>query len=99
MSDETDPDAGRPLRYERAPEARLKAVGETEALYIGARRALHVLNPTARLLFHCLDRPSTVRELAVLMERLTDASRSRLERDLNEVLPELEQIGVVQRAE
>lgn len=90
---------GSELRYERSPDARLKTVGETEAVYIGGSRALHVLNPTARLLYHCLDRPSTVRELVVLMERLTDASKTRLERDLSEVLPELERIGVVQRAE
>ncbi len=86
-------------RYERAPDARLKRVGEAEAVYIGASRALHVLNPTARLLFHCLDRPSTVEELALVMEQLTDASRPLLERDLAEVLPELERLGVVQRAE
>ena len=87
------------LRYERAPDAKLKAVGETEAVYLGKSRALHVLNPTARLLFHCLDRPSTVEELALLMEQLTDASREVLERDLGEVLPELERLGVVRRAE
>lgn len=86
-------------RYVRSPQAKLKTVGETEALYVGESRALHVLNPTARLLFHCLDRPSTVSELVLLMERLTDASRNRLERDLDEVLPELERLGVVQRAE
>lgn len=82
----------------RSPEARLKTVGETEAIYVGPRRALHVLNPTARLLFHCLDRPSTVGELVALMTRLTDAPGERLERDLEEVLPELERIGIVQRA-
>ena len=86
-------------RYERAPDATLKKVGESEAVYIGESRALHVLNPTARLLFHCLDRPSTVEELALLMERLTDATRSVLERDLGEVLPELERLGVVRRVE
>ncbi len=89
---------GPPLRYRRSPEAKLKSVGDTEALYIGAERALHVLNPTARLLFHCLDRPSTVGELVALMVRLTDASSERLERDLREVLPELERIGIVERA-
>ncbi len=86
-------------RWIRSPLAKLKTVGETEALYIGDSHALHVLNPTARLLVHCLDRPSTVSELVLLMEQLTDASRSRLEQDLNEVLPELERIGIVQRAE
>ena len=91
-------DSALPQRYVRSPEAKLKTVGETEALYVNERRALHVLNPTARLLFHCLDRPSTIHELALLMERFTDVSTERLERDLREVLPELEQIGVVRRA-
>lgn len=85
-------------RWERSPQARLKSVGETEALYLGERRALHVLNPTARVLLHCLDRPSTIAELVDLMERLTDAPRERLEADLNEVLPELERLGAVRLA-
>lgn len=89
----------RPRRYERAPEAALKPVGETEALYLREQRSLHVLNPTARLLFHCLDRPSTARELALVMEQLTDASCETLERDLLEVLPELVRLGAVRYAE
>lgn len=89
----------RPRRYVRAPEAALKPVGETEALYLREQRSLHVLNPTARLLFHCLDRPSTANELAQVMEALTDASRETLERDLLEVLPELVQLGAIQYAE
>ena len=88
-----------PRRYERAPGATIKTVGESEAVYVGESRALHVLNPTARLLLHCLDRPSTVEELVLLMEQLTDASKAVLERDLDEVLPELERLGVVRRAE
>lgn len=90
--------ADRPVRYERSPGVKLKTVGDGEALYIGERRALHVLNPTARVLFHCLDTPSTIAELALLMERLTDASRERLEADLGEVLPELERLGAVRPA-
>lgn len=85
-------------RWERSPEASLKSVGESEALYLRDRRALHVLNPTARVLLHCLDRPSTIAELVVLMERLTDAPRERLEADLNEVLPELARLGAVRLA-
>ncbi len=87
-----------PRRWERSPEARLKAVGETEALYLGDRRALHVLNPTARVLLHCLDRPSTVAELVELMAHLTDGTRERLQVDLDEVLPELERMGAVRLA-
>ena len=86
-------------RYVRSPEPKLKTVGETEALYLSGQRALHVLNPTARLLFHCLDQPTTVGELALLMGRFTDATPEVLEQDLREVLPELERMGAVQRAE
>lgn len=98
-SDQGRGDRDRARRYERAPEAALKQVGGTEALYVRERRSLHVLNPTARLLFHCLDRPSTAGELALVMEQLTDASRETLERDLLEVLPELVELGAVQYAE
>jgi hypothetical protein len=89
----------RPRRYERALGAALKRVGETEALYLRENRSLHVLNSTARLLFHCLDRPSTAHELALVMERLTDAPSDVVERDLDEVLPELVRLGAVRYAE
>ena len=84
-------------RWELSTSARLKAVGDTEALYVGEQRALHVLNPTARILLHCLDRPSTLAELVAMMARLTDATEARLEGDLGEILPELERLGAVRR--
>ncbi len=97
MTSQVADQADRSTRYERTPAAQLKQVGGTEALYIGERRALHVLNDTARVLMHCLDRPSTIAELALLMAQLTDAPKERLESDLGEVLPELEQMGAVRQ--
>ena len=56
-----------------------------------------MLNPTARILLNCLDRPSTLAELVAMMSRLTEAPEATLEGDLGEVLPELERLGAVRR--
>lgn len=86
-------------RYAISTGASIKEVGEVLAVYRRDRRALHVLNPTATLLFHCLDEPATIPELAQLMGRFVEAPVDTLERDLAAVIPELVRLELVRRVE
>lgn len=84
-----------PARYVRAEDAILKQVGETQAVYVRSRRALHVLNPSARLLYDCLEEPRSLRELAELLSQTTRAELATVRRDLEETLPDFVRRGVV----
>lgn len=92
-----DGPAAKEGRYVRSSDARLKEVGDVLALYVKDRRALHVLNPTATLLFHCLETPSTLDELTAVVSRLTDASAETVESDLRQVIPELLELGLIRQ--
>ncbi|MDX1503694.1 MAG: PqqD family protein [Thermoanaerobaculia bacterium] len=85
------------VRYVRAPAARLKEVGGTSAVYLRDDRALHVLNPSARLVFDCLERPTSLAALALRLSELTGVERGVVERDLLEVLPDFVRRGLVER--
>ena len=87
----------RPRRYVRSPEAKLKQVGGSSAVYLKSERALHLLNPSARLVFDCLERPMSVAALASRLSELTGGELAVVERDLREALPELERRGIVER--
>lgn len=74
-------------------------MGDAIALYVRDQRALHVLNPTATLLFECLERPASLAALVERMRVLTDAPPATLERDLQETLDEMVRKRLVEARE
>ncbi len=98
MSREHRIEITRVARFVRAPGVKLKTVGGATAAYLGSAPAIHVLNPTAELLFRCLETPLTRPEIVTLLAELTDGSPETIERDLSALLPELMRLGLVERA-
>ena len=85
------------MRYVRSSAATLKRVGSGVAVYVGGRQAIHVLNPTAHLLLEYLAEPAPLDELVTALETATTGDRATVRGDLEAVLEELREHGVVER--
>lgn len=65
------------------------------ALYVGARRSIHVLNPTARFLWESLAEPLTFDELLYVLTEAFDGDPHTLRTDLQQALDEFLQLGIL----
>ncbi len=86
-------------RFVRAPGVKLKRVGRATAAYIGDPPAIHVLNPAAELIYRSLETPLSRDELVGLLGELTEASPEAIDRDLQEFLPQLLKLRLVEPVE
>ncbi len=81
-------------RFVRNPAARIKRVGEKAAVYLPETGAVHVLNPTAELLFESLAEPASLDELVAVFEDLTDGDVTTIRDDLSQSLVDFEKLGI-----
>ena len=81
-------------RLIRDPEVRPKRIGDGVALFIPATEAVHRLNPTAQLLFECLQEPLAEEELVNLFIELTDGQREEIAADLKRMLATFCELGI-----
>ena len=84
-------------RYVRSENVKLKQVGGSAAAYVGEQKALHVLNPVARLLLEYLSEPADLDELRLMLEMATDGSPETISEDLPAALRQLEELRIVRR--
>ena len=85
------------MRFVRSAAATLKKVGSSSAVYVADRQAIHVLNPTAHLLFEYLAEPASVEELALALESATQGDPETIRDDLEAVLDEFADHGIIER--
>ena len=69
-------------RFRRRPEVKIKPVGQSVAAFVSEQKALHVLNPTARLLLEYLEEPATREELVLMLTETTDGDEASIRADL-----------------
>ena len=87
------------MRFVRSPDATLKTVGSGVAVYVAGRPAIHVLNPTAHLLFDYLAEPASLDELARALEIATGGDGPTIRGDLEAALDELVEQGIIERCD
>ena len=86
----------RDVRYVRSSDATLKTVGSGVAVYVTGRQAIHVLNPTAHLLFDYLAEPASLDELVLALETLTGGKTKSLRGDLEAALDQFLAHGIIE---
>ena len=67
------------------------------AVYVPEEKAIHVLNPTARVLFDLLEVPATEAELCRALVEATDGDPMLIARDVSEALAEFTDKGIVEQ--
>ncbi|MFQ5526186.1 MAG: PqqD family protein [Thermoanaerobaculia bacterium] len=72
--------------YRRSAGVQIKPVGRSVAAFVREQKALHVLNPTARLILEYLDEPASREELILMLAEATDGREEDIRSDLDEVL-------------
>lgn len=70
-------------RFRRRPEVKIKPVGQSVAAFVSEQKALHVLNPTARLILEYLEEPATREELVLMLTEATDGGEESIRADLD----------------
>ena len=85
------------MRYRRDPAIRVKTVGGGFAVYVPTTGSVHVLNPTARLLFDSLEEARSLDDLVDAFLAGTDGDRTTVERDLEQSLREFMDAGILQQ--
>lgn len=83
------------MPYVRADDVKEKPVGGELALYVGANRSIHVLNPTARFIWESLREPLTFDELVFVLGEAFDAAPDVLRDDLREALDQFVSLHIV----
>ena len=84
------------MRYVRSSAATLKTVGSGVAVYVAGRQSIHVLNPTAHLIFDYLAEPATLEELVAALEMATRDHGGRVRGDLEAVLDDFLEHGIIE---
>ena len=84
--------------FVRASGVTEKPVGADLALYVGERRAIHVLNSTARFIWESVKEPVTFDELLFLLREAFDVPDEVLRRDLETTLKQFVELGLVEDA-
>jgi hypothetical protein len=83
--------------FVRSPGVKEKPVGGDLALYVGERRAIHVLNSTARFIWESLLDPVTFDELLFMLgEAFVDIPDDVLRGDLDRTLKQFGDLGLIQ---
>jgi len=83
------------MPFVRADDVKEKTVGGELALYVGAHRSIHVLNPTARFIWESLREPLTFEELLFVLGEAFDADPDVLREDLRETLDQFQALDIV----
>ena len=76
----------KPAFYVQSGKAKLKNVGGDKALYVGEQKAIHVLNPTAYLMYEAIREPITFEELVLVIREVTRGDEKAIRHDLKETL-------------
>ena len=71
-------------------------VGASTAVYVSASKAIHVLNPTAQLLFELLEEPTTESELCEALIMATDGDRETIVGDVAEAVADFVAKGIIE---
>ena len=85
-------------QFVRRSEVRIKPVGRSVAAFVSERKALHVLNPTARLILEYLDEPASRSELVLMLLEATDGSEDQVRTDLDSALEEFLGYSLIETA-
>ena len=84
------------IRFVRSAEAKIKIVGASTAVYVPASKAIHVLNPTAQLLFELLEEPTTESELCEALIIATNGDRATIVGDVAEAVADFVAKGIIE---
>ena len=87
-----------PTRYVQSGTGKLKPVGRDMAVYVKEEKAIHVLNPTAFLVYQALEDPTPLEHLVIPLQELTGVEEVELRRDLEEAIEQLLKAGLVKEA-
>ena len=82
-------------RFVRTERGRLKQVGDQMAVYVREETAIHVLNPTAYMLYEALDEPASLDDLAAGFAHVTGRPAGEMATDLREALDGFLELGLV----
>ena len=82
-------------RFIRSPRAKVKQVGTAVAVYVPDKKAIHVLNATAQVLFDLLAAPASEADLCQALVEATDGNPATIARDVSEALAEFTDKGIV----
>lgn len=83
--------------YKRKSEVRIKPVGRSVAAFVREQKALHVLNPAARLILEYLGEPAPKEELVLMLLEATDGLEADIRRDLDEALASFLENQLIER--
>ncbi len=72
--------------FRRRSDVQIKPVGRSVAAFVREQKALHVLNPTARLILEYLDEPASQEELVAMLLEATDGLEADVRADLDDAL-------------
>ena len=67
-------------------------------MYLPETGAVHVLNPTAELLFESLAEPVSLDELVALFAEITDGDEATIRDDLSRSLASFQKLGIADAA-
>lgn len=87
------------MRFQRSSAATLRRVGSGVAVFVAGRSAIHLLNPTAHLLVDYLAEPASADELERALAMATDGAGDAIRDDLDAVLDELLEQGIIERCD
>ena len=74
------------MYYVQSGKAKIKNVGNDKALYVGDQKAVHVLNPTASLIYEAMRDPITLDELVEVIRDVTKGEEKTIRKDLKETI-------------
>lgn len=83
------------MHFIRSDNVKEKNVGSELALYVGAQRSIHVLNPTARFIWESLREPLTFDELLFVMTEAFEVDQEVLRHDLQDVLDQFRSLDIL----
>ena len=83
--------------FRRRPGVKIKPVGRSVAAFVGEQLALHVLNPTARLLLEYLEEPASREELVLMLTEATDGVETEIQADLDVTLESFLELQLIER--
>ncbi|MFC2165490.1 PqqD family protein [Acidobacteriota bacterium] len=72
--------------YVQSGKAKVKDVGNEKALYVGDQQAVHVLNPTAYLIYEAMNEPILFNELVEVVKEVTEGDEKTIREDLTETI-------------
>ncbi len=83
--------------FRRRAGVQIKPVGRSVAAFVREQKALHVLNPTARLILEYLAEPASHAELVLMLVEATDGSEQQIRADLDNALGSFLEYQLIER--